>query len=182
MALNGVYHGSIRAFLIPHIEDMGYSREVAGTILLVFFFISLPARIAFGWLADHGGAKKLFVTVVLLQAAGLVALAMSTQLWHLFLYALAYESAVGGFPVMQTVIIAQYFGVANFASIRGLMQAMGVVGGFAGPIAGALVFDATGTYSPAFWALVVVASMAVPLVIAAQRQDPNLEPATSPTG
>ena len=182
MSLNGAYHGSIRVFLIPHIEALGYSREVAGTLLLVFFFISLPARIAFGWLADYGGAKKLFVAVILLQVAGLVALAMSTQLWHLFVYALAYESAVGGFLVMQTVIIADYFGVANFASIRGLMQAMGVVGGFAGPIAGALVFDATDSYSPSFWALAVVAAVAVPLVVAARRLDPNLEPATSPMG
>jgi len=168
MAIWSLYHGSVRVFLIPHIENLGYAREVAGSLILIFFLISLPGRIIFGWIGDHIEPKKLFVVVFLVQALGVLALGLSTQWWHLFFYAFAYEWGVGGALMLQSVIIARYFGVTNFASIRGLMQLMAVAGGFLGPVVGGQVFDATGSYREVFIVLAFVAIVAVPFILLAR--------------
>ena len=110
-------------------EGLGYTREEAGNFMLIFFLISIPGRIAAGWLADNVSSKKLLTAVLLSQSLGLFALAFSSSWIHLVIYALGYEWAVGGWLALQGIIIAQYFGVSNYATIIGVIMTMGVLGG-----------------------------------------------------
>ena len=169
-AVWSLYHGTLRVFLIPHIEGMGYSREFVGAIMFGIFLIGFPGRIIAGWVADYIRPKPMFVGIFVVQALGLLILGLSTHWWHLAFYALAYEWAVGGYLVLQAVIVATYFGVANFATIRGLMQIMGVAGGFLGPVMGGLVVDATGSYASVFIGLAAFAFLGVPFVLLAREE------------
>ncbi len=170
-AIWSLYHGIVRLFLIPHMEGLGYTREEAGNFMLIFFLISIPGRIAAGWLADNVSSKKLLTAVLLSQSLGLFALAFSSSWIHLVIYALGYEWAVGGWLALQGIIIAQYFGVSNYATIIGLMMTMGVLGGFMGPIIGARIYDYTGSYEAAFILAAILGIVALPFILSLRNTD-----------
>jgi sugar phosphate permease len=173
-AIWSLYHGIVRLFLIPHMEGLGYTREEAGKFMLIFFLISIPGRIAAGWLADHISSKKLLTAVLISQSLGLIALAFSNSWLDLFLYALGYEWAVGGWLALQGIIIAQYFGVSNYATIIGLMMTMGVLGGFMGPVIGARIYDYTGSYQAAFILAAALALVALPFILSLRNNKQQL--------
>ena len=173
-AIWSLYHGIVRLFLIPHMEQLGYTRGEAGTFMLIFFLISIPGRVAAGWLADHISSKKLLTAVLISQSLGLLALAFSSSWVHLFAYALGYEWAVGGWLALQGIIIAQYFGVSNYATIIGLMMTMGVLGGFMGPVIGARIYDYTGSYEAAFILAAVLGIVALPFILNLRSSDQRL--------
>ena len=173
-AIWSLYHGIVRLFLIPHMEGLGYTREEAGTFMLIFFLISIPGRVAAGWLADHVSSKKLLTAVLISQSLGLLALAFSSSWIHLFLYALGYEWAVGGWLALQGIIIAQYFGVSNYATIIGLMMTMGVLGGFMGPVIGARLYDYTGSYEAAFLLAAALGIVALPFILSLRSNNESL--------
>jgi MFS family permease len=184
-AVFSFHHSFNQLFFIPYLQDTGFSRELAGTALTMFFLIGLPGRVFFGWLADHLDTRKLYAVCYGLMSAGILLFTQVTAFWHIIFYALTYGLAVGAYISLSNVIIVDCFGVRNFASIRGITQPLAVVAGITGPLFIGAMFDATDTYTTALYILWIPAAIVAPLILTIKKRKaweptPTAEPTVIP--
>lgn len=90
-----------------------------------------------------------------LQIIALTILATVTNLSITYLYAVLYGFAGGLISTAKPTIIGAYYGRAHFARIMGMIFPVSYVFLAAGPAVGGAVFDAFGTYKPAFVILII---------------------------
>jgi ACS family tartrate transporter-like MFS transporter len=141
----------------------GYSLSA---ITAVPFAAALAAMVIVGHRSDRRGERKRhFLGCLLTSAAGLiVAAAFQDQIWLLVLgFAIAQiglRSAAGVFWALP----AERLGGAAAMSI-GLINAVGAIGGFAGPAMMGVLLDATGGYTGGLLALAGILVMAAALML-----------------
>ena len=66
--------------------------------------------------------------------------------------------------VLITVVTAKSFNPAVFGVVYGTIMSLTTMGAAVGPLLISMVYDATGTYSPAFWLGIGVAALAAVLL------------------
>ena len=125
-----------------------------------------------GWIADRIYVKRLYPLVFLLQALALFMLANVSRNWHVFAFAVVYETAFAGNLIFQGVLIVQFFGTNRFASIRSLMQSVGILVSVVSPVLGGLMFDVRGSYTLFFRLLSLVSFLGIPpMLLVKQSRD-----------
>jgi MFS family permease len=77
----------------------------------------------------------------------------------LFVFAIVYGFAHGGFFVVILPLIAEFFGTASHGAILGMMIFTSTIGGATGPLLAGYVFDFTGRYRVVFWALPLISTV-----------------------
>ncbi len=93
--------------------------------------------------------STLFLSLIILQ--------IPFQLWLLFLFALIYGAAHGGFFAVASPSVADLFGIRAHGTIFGLIIFFGTLGGTIGPVIAGAMFDHTKSYEIAFLLLSGVA-------------------------
>jgi MFS family permease len=88
---------------------------------------------------------------------GLIWLHVASQAWMLFLFAVIYGFAHGGFFTVMSPTIAEFFGTGSHGLLYGIVLASGTIGGAAGPLMAGYTFDVTGNYRIAFLILILLA-------------------------
>lgn len=166
--------GSMNAWVvhqIPHLENVGFSREIASLITGMYGVIQILLRFATGWLGDRAGRRQLFTWSFVAQGIGLVIFANLTaaRLWLLPLYYLTYSFGHAGWVVFQQTLIADYFGVRRFATIRGLASTLQLPVGVLSPFIAGWMFDQYGSYATIFTIYGVIAATGAIWVMAIRR-------------
>jgi MFS family permease len=151
---------SIVVHEIPHLMNVGFTEQVAGDILALMTFVSIPGRIVFGWAGDYFPKKYLLSISHILQAAGLYIFANVTSMEQAYLFVLFYGLGYGGAIPLVTAIRGDMFGRKSFATISGIVMPITTLGGVVGPIFAGYVFDVTLSYQLAFYAFTVTALLA----------------------
>jgi MFS family permease len=151
------------AYAIGH----GIGPEKAAAALGSVSLVSLAGRLATGWLSDRVG-RALTLTLAYGSAAlgiGCVtALAWTGQSFWLAIYVVLYGLAQGSTGIIGSARAADVFAGPSFGAIYGwLVLSVGPSQAF-GAWVGGRIFDATGSYLPAF-AFAVVALVAGVLAI-----------------
>jgi MFS family permease len=134
-----------------------------GTVSLV----SLGGRLATGWLADRlGRAETLTVmyTSAVIGVGCLAMLAWSASPGWLVGYVLFYGFAQGSGGIVTAARTADLFAGPRFATIYGWMSLAVGPGEALGAWAGGVVYDAAGTYLPAFALVAAALGAAVALM------------------
>jgi OFA family oxalate/formate antiporter-like MFS transporter len=154
-------NGTINAWIVhqvPHMENVGFSRERAALLSGLYGVISISLRFAIGWLGDTVGRKRLYTCSFVLMGVGFMLFANLTasRLWLLPLYYVSFASGHSIWVVFQQTMIADYFGVRRFATIRGLASTLQLPVGVLAPFIAGWVFDHHGSYTPAFMAYGVI--------------------------
>ncbi|MGE0228319.1 MAG: MFS transporter [Dehalococcoidia bacterium] len=144
---------------IPHLENVGFSLEAAATLSGLYGAIQLGLRFSTGWLGDAFGRKRMYAFSFLLQGTGLLIFAAlsSDRLWLLPFYFVTFSIGQAMMVVLGQTMIADYFGAARFASIRGLATTLNTPVGIITPLFAGYMFDRTGSYSVAWVACGVLA-------------------------
>jgi len=137
------------AFAIGH----GIGPEKAAAALGSVSLVSLPGRFATGWLSDRIG-RALTLTLAYGSAAlgiGCVtALALTGQSLWLAIYVILYGLSQGSTGIIGSARAADVFAGPSFGAIYGwLVLSVGPSQAF-GAWIGGRIFDATGSYLPAF--------------------------------
>jgi MFS family permease len=89
----------------------------------------------------------------------------------LFLFAVIYGIAHGGFFTVMSPTIAEFFGTGSHGLLYGIVLASGTIGGAAGPLMAGRTFDVTGSYRIAF--LVLILSAVIGFVLITLLQPPR---------
>ena len=154
--------------LVPFLESIDVPRTQASSMITVFMMAALPARLSLGWIGDRFEKRHMLALLYAMSASGIAILAMSQSYWQAVPFALLAGFAHGGVVILTATLVSESFGTRRFASINGLLQTFGVLGGVAGPFAGGLVFDVVGTYRPAFLFVSAVVALASPIILTAR--------------
>ncbi len=150
--------------MVPRVTDAGVSLQLASLVMSLTAGLGIAGKLSFGWLVDRWTARRAIWFAIGCQLIGQFAMLQQGDLALFAAGAAVFGYGMGGVVPMQGALVARVFGRARFGKALGLLrpgmfplQIIGV------PLAGA-VFDATGSYRPAFLLFIVlylVAGLAV---------------------
>jgi MFS family permease len=139
---------------IPYITDSGISPATASYAMSVYAVFSIVFRVfLWGYLADHFPARYLLTAQASIIALTVVMLLNVDSTLSLFAFAAVSGMGIGGWVLLQPLIVADYFGREHLGSINGIMRPILTVSTASGPLIIAGIYDLSGAY---FWAFVLV--------------------------
>jgi MFS family permease len=144
--------------IVPHAIDLGIPRSGATRVLATIGGLSIAGRFIMGFSSDRIGNKWALTICCSFLCVSLGWLLLADQLWMLFVFAIVYGFAHGGFFAVMSPLIAEFFGTASHGAIFGMMIFVSTIGGAIGPLLAGYVFDLTGSYRVVFWGLPLVST------------------------
>ncbi|MBT3332742.1 MAG: MFS transporter [Rhodospirillaceae bacterium] len=162
--------------IVPFAMDRGMEPTLAAGILSTIGGMSIIGRIVLGGAFDRIGARRSLLTCFAILTASLVLLQFVESAWSLFLFAMIYGPAHGGFFTITSPSVAEFFGTRAHGTIFGLVVTCGTLGATLGPIVAGSLFDMMGSYGGAFGLLLgfslagLVVASALPAVAGFQKK------------
>jgi MFS family permease len=150
--------------IVPHAMDLELTPPTAVGVLSTIGFVSMLGRIVIGTANDKIGGKRSLVICFILLLCSLFWLHVASEAWMLFLFAVIYGFAHGGFFTVMSPMIAEFFGTGSHGVLFGMVLASGTLGGAAGPLMAGRAFDVTGSYRIAFLVLALLAVIGFVLI------------------
>ena len=149
---------TIIVHIVPHSRDLGLSPTIAAGVLSTIGGVSMLGRVTIGTVNDAIGGKRSLITCFIILIGGLVWLQLSHNALMLFLFAVLYGFAHGGFFTVMSPTVAELFGTGSHGLLFGIVLFSGTLGGAIGPLMAGRTFDLTGSYRLVF---IILTAMAV---------------------
>lgn len=150
---------TIIVHLVPHATDLGLPRITAAGILSTIGAASIAGRIVLGTANDRVGGKSSLCLCFIILIFTLLWLQVAVRAWMLFLFAVIYGFAHGGFFTVVSPTVAEYFGTSSHGVLFGIVLFCGNAGAAIGPLVGGRIFDMTQSYRLVFIILTLVAAV-----------------------
>ena len=147
---------TIIVHIVPHAVDQGLAPTLAAAVLSTIGAMSILGRVLLGGAYDRFGARRALMACFAVLAASMVVLLLSGPAWSLFLFAVIYGPAHGGFFTVTAPSVAEYFGTRAHGTLFGLVVSCGTLGATLGPLVAGGLFDGLGSYLGAFVLLLVM--------------------------
>ncbi len=139
--------------IVPHGQDLELSPSLAAAVLSIIGSVSIVGRLVVGTLLDKIGGRRSLIVCFIILISSLLWLQLADETWMLFLFAVVYGFAHGGFFTVISPLIAELFGIESLGQLFGIVLFIGTLGGTIGPTISGLVFDVTGSYQTSFMIL-----------------------------
>ena len=160
--------------LVPKLTDMGMTLSSAGTVVLAYTVVALPAQSIAGYLAERL-PKILMISIFLfLQGAGIALIAVFDNVIAAYMFALLYGIGFGGRTPLITAIRGDYFGRKAFATIMGVSQFPMNLAMIVAPLFAGYMFDTTGTYIVPFMTFSVLCIFGAGLILFVRKPQKTL--------
>lgn len=156
---------TIPLHLPVHGMDMGMTPAAAATLLSIVGGASILGRLTVGRLLDLIGGRNAFAVCYGVLIAGLAGFAVSGAPGLLYPVVAVYGFAHGGVFVVVSPTVAEFYGMRAHGAIFGAILFFGTIGGSIGPVLAGAVFDATGSYVPAFLTLLGLSVLGLVLIL-----------------
>jgi MFS family permease len=131
---------------VSYAISCGLSVTAAVSIYSVEGLAGLAGRIAFGLLGDRFGAKRTFVSGLLLQAAAVGCYFFARQQFEFYSVAVVFGFAYAGIMPLYAVLVRENFPLPIIGTVVGAASMASSLGMALGPLAGGVIFDLYGTY------------------------------------
>lgn len=161
---------TILMHIVTHAIDLGISTTNAAHVLSMVGAASIVGRFVMGGAGDRIGNKSALVICFLCLVSSLIWLQIADKLWMLFLFAIVYGFAHGGFYAVISPLVADLFGTRSHGVIFGIVTCATTIGGAAGPVTAGYIFDITGSYGMVF---LILTGMSIAGLIAAITLKPT---------
>lgn len=163
---------SFRPHQAPFFESRGLDREDIALILLLASMVALVGRVGLAFFIDRIGRLRLLAaSSSAFFAFSMLAVVASTGFAGLLGFVVFFGIGQAAGPSIRPLLLARYFGIKALGALMGLTELMNFGGIFLGPILGGVIFDRTGSYSPAL--LFYSASIGVSLVFFVLARPPR---------
>ncbi|MFC1907374.1 MFS transporter [Chloroflexota bacterium] len=153
--------------IVPYTTDIGISATISASILALIGGITIPSRLIMGWISDRIGRKLTATICASIQALAMIWLALSSELWMLYMFAAIYGLSFGGLSTMIAVLISETFGLKNLGVITGALVVGFATGAAVGPLIAGLIYDVSNEYFIAFIvgaAAMLLVALIMPLI------------------
>ena len=176
MTMATLGYAALAGFIVLHLDDRGIAH--GASIFTAFALTVVAARVLFGWLPDRFGGIRCAVGAGLLEAAGLLAIALADNL----AVALAGAIAVGGafsliFPSLVLLVMDRVPPSRRGIAMGTFTACFDLGVGIGAPIAGAAAALGGYGWSFAVAALAATGASALALVVGRRRLAPAALPA-----
>lgn len=164
---------------VSYAISCGLSVTAAVSIYSVEGLSGLVGRIAFGLLGDRFGAKRTFVSGLLLQAAAVGCYFFAREQYEFYSVATVFGFAYAGVMPLYAVLVRENFPLPIIGTVVGAASMASSLGMALGPLAGGLIFDAYGTYGRLYIGSVLLGLGAAVVMLTFRPAQP---PRETPTG
>jgi MFS family permease len=155
---------TIVVHIVPHARDLGLPPATAAGVLSTVGGVSILGRIVMGSANDRIGGKRSLLICFIVLLCGLAWLQVASKPWMLFLFAVVYGLAHGGFFTVMSPTVAELFGTNSHGLLFGVVLFCGTLGAAVGPLMAGSTFDVTGNYRIGFLILTVLATIGLVLI------------------
>ncbi len=162
---------SVIVHIATHVGDLRLPASFGAIILSVIGGASIVGRLIMGITADRIGSKRALLVCFAILIAAFSWLLLIESLWALFLFALVYGFCHGGFYVLTSTTVADFFGTRSHGLILGIVIFSGSVGGALGPVVTGGIFDTIGSYQAAFLLLLSLAIAGFIMILSAKSPE-----------
>ena len=131
---------------VSYAISCGLSVTAAVSIYSVEGLSGLAGRLAFGLLGDRFGAKRTFVSGLLLQAAAVGGYYFAREQAAFYSVAVVFGFAYAGVMPLYAVLMRENFPLSIIGTVVGAGSMASSLGMALGPLAGGMIFDRFGTY------------------------------------
>jgi MFS transporter, OFA family, oxalate/formate antiporter len=139
---------------IPYLTDSGISPATASYAMSIYAVFSILFRVfLWGYLADRFPARYLLTAQAAIITLTVVILLNVDSTPRLVAFAAISGMGIGGWVMLQPLIVADYFGRGHLGAINGVMRPILTLSTAAGPLVIAGMYDGLGSY---FWAFILV--------------------------
>jgi MFS family permease len=145
---------------VSYAISCGIPLVAAVSIYSVEGLAGLGGRVAFGFLGDRFGAKRVLVSGLLLQAFGALAYFFVRELGEFYAVATLFGFVYAGVMPLYAVLVRENFPLRMMGTIIGGTTMAGSLGMATGPLAGGLIYDTFASYRWLYlgaWALGICA-------------------------
>ena len=168
--LGGVFavNSGFQVHHIPYfVQDVGLSPQGAAVSLTLVFVISGIGRIGGGYLLDRSDYRVLLAGVAAMMGLSFVYLQLVDvgSVLGTMPFVVLFGVGLGVIIPLRGALGSVMFGTRSVGSVVGLLQGGAVAAGVAGPLFMGIVFDLSGSYRIAIWALVATSGLMVPVTL-----------------
>lgn len=158
--------GAIMVHIVTHARGLDIAATGAAFILTIIGGISIAGRVIMGAAGDKIGHKVCWIICLALGSSSFFWLLFARELWALYLFAVVFGFAYGGFSVILSPMVAEQFGLRSHGVIFGVIIMFGGTGGMAiGPLIAGHLFDVTGSYTVPFLMFAVSSVIGLILIL-----------------
>jgi MFS family permease len=160
--------GAISVHMIPMFVWKGQGELAAAGLASIVPLIGIPMTLVFGQLGDRYSIRHILAIGTGVSALGMMTLAFGGSVLWLYAFVVFYGIGEAATPLIPSMT-GYYFGRKSFATLRGILNFVTVIGPFAAPVYAGWVFDTTSSY---VWALIpffIFKALAVPLYLLMPR-------------
>ena len=131
---------------VSYAISCGIPLVTAVSIYSVEGLAGLGGRVAFGFLGDRFGAKRVLVSGLLLQSIGALAYFFVRELGEFYAVAALFGFVYAGVMPLYAVLVRENFPLRMMGTIIGGTTMAGSFGMATGPLAGGLIYDTFSSY------------------------------------
>lgn len=157
---------------IAHLFTVAKDRVDADTAALCISVLagaSVVARLIGGWVAERVSLRPLVVFFAALQVAGLAAVAVADGPAGMVLTAALFGLSVGNLLMLQPLLLADAFGVVDYARTYAFAQLFTTIGVGGGPALLGVLFDLSGGWTLSYLVAAVASAGAGLMLYATTR-------------
>lgn len=151
--------------LVPHATDLGIPTIQAASLLTFIGGGGIAGRLLLGRVSDNIGRKRAYMICPLLMAGAMLWLIESSDLWMLYLFAIVFGFAFGGFSSTGAAIFGDTFGLRHLGVIMGFAEIGWQLGAAIGSISAGYIFDISDSYVFAFIAGIITSLITAILIL-----------------
>lgn len=155
LVLINMSFGALQFNLGGFARDVGASDESTAILITVSAVGMVMGKLFCGGMGDRLDHRIIFWLANLLMIVALGLMLVADSYADLLMATLCMGLAGGGILPMMGVIFSARFGAALFGRVMGFVM-LNIMFGALSPMLAGWIFDATGSYEIAFWALLVV--------------------------
>jgi len=162
--------------MMPYLSSLGIPRSTSGAVAAALPLVSIAGRFGFGWWGDRFDKRIVMAATFLMMSAGAFAFCYVRSTGVLLLFLLLFAPGFGGSMVLRGAILQEYFGMAYFGKMIGIILGSASIGGIVGPTLAGWAFDTTGSYTSVWYGLCGISGAAIFLVM---KMKPTVSPSES---
>jgi MFS family permease len=165
---------AVQVHQTKYLVEIGFSASVAAWALGLVSLVAVPGQIALGHLSDRIGREWVWTVGSLGFALCYVTLLLLRDLpTPALLYLMVVSQGLLGYGLVSVIgaIPAEIFEGRHYGSIFGTVMLASIAGGAAGPWLTGALYDATGSYTFAWWIAIACSALSIVAIwLAAPRQ------------
>ena len=152
--------GAISVHLFVYVTgEFGVSSATAARLITLLTAMLVVGMLVGGVFGDRTNKRVIIVSAMFGHMTAMLLLAWSPSFWLVTLAVAIQGMAWGARGPLTSALRADYFGPGSYGQIQGFSSLIVMMGMMLGPLIAGIIYDAQGTYAPAFLLLGVTSAL-----------------------